>query len=145
MLVAGHEEHLGLAVADDELPLLGVLRLVHGHERRAEAVAGVGGDGPLDTVVRDDGDVVAALHAERREPGPELVDQRAELAVGDPCPAPVPLRAEELATRVLLEGLPEQLDEGLEARLEMHGRTVTTGPRSAQAHVRRSAKLPAPP
>ena len=55
------DEHLGLAVADDELPLLGVLRLVHRHERGAEPVAGVGGDGPLDAVVGDDGDAVAAL------------------------------------------------------------------------------------
>ncbi len=53
--LVGDDQELRLAVADDELPLLGVLRLVHGDERGAQAVASVGRDGPLDAVVRHDG------------------------------------------------------------------------------------------
>ena len=134
--VVGGDEELGLAVADDEVPLLGVLRLVHRHERGAERVAGVGRDGPLDAVVGDAGDGVAPLDAERREPAAEALDQRAELGVGGPHPAAVLLRSEELALPVGGGAVRENVDQGLEPGLERHGSRAAYTARAKARYTR---------
>ena len=95
--------------SQDELPLLLELRLVHRHERGAEPVGGVARDGPLDAVVGDDGDVVAAADAETREPAAERVDELPELGVGDPGPGRPALHAEQRPCRELLAAPGAQL------------------------------------
>ena len=50
----GAEERRTSRVAEDVAPILGKLRLVHGHEGRAEGVRGGGDDRPLPPVVAYD-------------------------------------------------------------------------------------------
>jgi hypothetical protein len=108
------EERLGAAVLEDELPLLVELRLVHRDPHGPERVGRVGADGPLDAVVRDARDLVAATDAARSKPRAERVDESTELAVRHPAPDVADLRAEELTTGELFDGGLEKLDEVLE-------------------------------
>src|SRR4029450_11362928 len=113
------DDHLRLSVAQDELPLLLELLLVHRHERRPEPIGGVAGDGPLDAVVGDDPHHVATAHAQVGEPAAKRVHHLAELAIGDPGPRAVPLHTEELAVLEFAAAPLAELDEVLE--LHRHG------------------------
>ena len=59
------EHDLGLAVLQDEGPIFQRLRLVHGHEGRAQAEGRVRGGGPLDPVAGDQRHAIALADAER--------------------------------------------------------------------------------
>jgi len=117
----GGKENLRLAVGEDKLPVLLELRLVHGHERAAKRVRRVGRDGPLGAVVRDDGDAVPRLHAERGQPAAQLVHVAPELRVSGEAPGAVGLGPEQLARGELREALGEDVDEGIELRVARHG------------------------
>ena len=112
-LVRRGDDRRGLAVVADEGPLLRELGLVHRHEGGADAEAGVRGHGPLDAVVGDDRDVVAALHAEGDEAGAELFDLLSRLGVGRPSPLSVFFRSKELARAEGLHRALEHIDKVL--------------------------------
>ncbi len=120
----GHDRDLGAAVAQDVLPVLVELRLVHRHEGRAETVGRVGRDRPLGAVVGDDGDAVALVDPEGAEPTPHAIDLGAELAVGHPLPSAAVLGAEEgpftEAPHAALVNVVQAGEPGLEARCR-HG------------------------
>ena len=117
--VGGADGDLRAAVLENELPLLRELRLVHGHVGGAQPVRGVARDGPLDPVVRDDRDDVAAADAQAREAAAERVHQVAELGVRDPRPGRALLHPEQVLTGELATAPLAQLDEILE--LHRHG------------------------
>ena len=64
---------------DDELPVAVELRLVHGDPDGAERERRVADDGPLEPVVADDGEAVAAVDAAGGQRGARAIDEAAEL------------------------------------------------------------------
>lgn len=102
------------AIVDDERPLFFELRFVHRNERCTEPVTGIRSDGPLNAVVRDDRDVVAAFDAQRRQTSSEIVDEFSDFAVLRPIPRPVRLYAEQIVVRIALHGTFEHIHECFE-------------------------------
>ncbi len=119
--LVGDDKRFGFAVANDVVPVAGILRFVHGHEGGAEPAARVRDDGPLHAVVRDDRHAVAGADAEGGQRAAEAVDLRAEFGITHPLPAAVRLlRAEEVARTVGLDAVIVYLDQRLEARHKGH-------------------------
>src|SRR5262249_22680083 len=85
-LGAAGEADLGAGVAEDVALLLLVLVLVHRDPGRAQALGRVAGDDPLEPVVGDAGDAIAAADAERRQRGAKIVHERTGLAIRVPGP-----------------------------------------------------------
>src|SRR5690606_33416078 len=133
------EDDLRAPIREDELPLLGVLRLVQRDDRRLEAVRGEGGDGPLDAVVGDDRDDIAAPHAESVETRATSIDEPRELAIARPRPLPVPLRSEERTFGEAGAAVPLELHEI--AQWSVH-REVPQG--HAEQGAYRAARLASP-
>ena len=61
-VLIGHEGNLCLAVAEDVLPGVALLRFIHRDHRRAQAIGPVSTDGPLLAVVGDEGHPIAFLN-----------------------------------------------------------------------------------
>ena len=88
-------QHASAAVAEDEDDLLGLEVPIDGHGIGAERLRGVGRLDEGDVVAHEDGDAIAARHAERRQPR-----RRAPHALVERRPADAPRAADELGCRV---------------------------------------------
>src|SRR4029079_14048131 len=99
--VAGDEADARAAVAEDVLPVAVELRLVHGDPDGAERERGVGADRPVEAVVADDGQPVAAADAACDERGARVGAEAAELGEGGPLPAVGGAAAEDGTLAVL--------------------------------------------
>ena len=116
--VGRHEQHLGARVVDDVLPVFRQLGFIHRAEARAEAVGGVGGDRPFDSIARDDRHGVALGNTELRQTAAEIIDPLAELPVGDPIPLAVALGAEGVSVLMFGDRFRQNLVEvGIVGRL----------------------------
>ena len=98
--VVVEDHHLGLAVADDVLGLLGGVGGVDGHGHRAGAERGEVGEAPLQPRRRVEADPVALLHSECDEPLAERAHPREHLAPAHALPLAVDLLLGRLALGV---------------------------------------------
>ena len=96
------EDESRAAIANDIGPIFGFLDFVHGDDGGAEAISGVDGHGEWDAIARNDGDDVAAFHAEIGETLAETFHFLMEIGVGNPFVSVANFVSEELAVGIFL-------------------------------------------